>query len=43
MRLAGLDTDEPIAYRTQNGGDYDLVPRDHLAPGASGLGLHRAR
>ncbi|AUS80999.1 NADPH:quinone reductase [Actinoalloteichus sp. AHMU CJ021] len=37
------DTD-PIAYRTQNGGDYDdrLVLRPHLAAGRSGLSVHVA-
>ena len=33
---------EPIAYRRQNGGAYDddLVLRDDLAPGQTGLGVH---
>ena len=41
-RLAGLDTESPIAFRTQNGGDYDdhLVLRDEHAPGEAGLRVH---
>ncbi|SFQ55191.1 NAD(P)H dehydrogenase (quinone) [Amycolatopsis arida] len=43
-RVAGLDRDAPLPYRTQNGGDYDddLVLRPELAPGASGLDVHYA-
>ena len=42
-RLLGIPTTEPIAYRAQNGGDYDdrLVLRPEVAPGARGLGVHR--
>lgn len=42
-RLAGLFTDSPIPYRTQNGGDYDddLRLKPGLGRGASGLALHR--
>lgn len=41
-RLAGLPTDAPIAYRCENGGEYDdeLVLRDEHARGESGLGVH---
>ncbi len=41
-RLRTLATDEPIPFRTQNGGDYDddLVLRPDRAPGATGLGIH---
>jgi NAD(P)H dehydrogenase (quinone) len=41
-RLAGLATDEPIAFRSQDGGDYDddLVLRPDRAPGRAGLGVH---
>ena len=44
-RLAGLATDAPLAYRTQNGGDYDddLVLRPEHAPGESGLSVHLMR
>ncbi|MCW0215578.1 MAG: NAD(P)H-dependent oxidoreductase [Pseudonocardia sp.] len=43
-RLRGLWATEPIPYRAQQGGDYtpDLVLRDDVAPGATGLGAHRA-
>ncbi len=42
-RLAGLFTDEPIPYRTQNGGDYDerQVLRQSLAEGLQGLAIHQ--
>ncbi|MBL8385121.1 MAG: NAD(P)H-dependent oxidoreductase [Burkholderiales bacterium] len=42
-RLAGLFTDAPIPYRTQNGGDYDddLCLKPGLGGGAAGLALHR--
>jgi NAD(P)H dehydrogenase (quinone) len=35
---------EPLAYRHQNRGDYDrdLVLREHLNPGRSGIGVHTA-
>ena len=41
-RLRTLETDEPIPFRTQNGGDYDddLVLRPDRAPGATGLAVH---
>ncbi|KZB82271.1 NAD(P)H-dependent oxidoreductase [Amycolatopsis regifaucium] len=41
-RLRTLATSDPIPFRSQNGGDYDedLVLRDHLAPGRSGIGVH---
>ncbi|WP_037316000.1 NAD(P)H-dependent oxidoreductase [Amycolatopsis orientalis] len=41
-RLRTLSTSDPIPFRSQNGGDYDedLVLRDHLAPGRSGIGVH---
>lgn len=43
-RLLTIPTTLPIAYRTQNGGDYDdnLVLRPDVASGAGGLGVHRA-
>ncbi|WPB59413.1 NAD(P)H-dependent oxidoreductase [Xylophilus sp. GOD-11R] len=44
-RLDGLFTDEPIPFRRQNGGDYDipaLTLRADVAPGASGFSVHRA-
>lgn len=43
-RVATLGTAEPIAYRYQNGGDYDedCVLRPHLAPGRGGLEIHQA-
>ncbi|MDH6623605.1 NAD(P)H dehydrogenase (quinone) [Streptomyces sp. LBL] len=43
-RLLAIPTTEPIAYRTQNGGDYDhnLVLRPDVAPGLTGLGAHVA-
>ena len=42
-RLEGLFTDAPIAFRSQNGGDYDddLTLRPGVGEGASGLALHR--
>ncbi|AKS36301.1 NAD(P)H-dependent oxidoreductase [Mycolicibacterium goodii] len=42
-RLEGVDSEEPIGYRRQNGGDYDadLVLRPELAPGESGISVHR--
>ncbi|WP_448131088.1 hypothetical protein [Stenotrophomonas rhizophila] len=42
-RLDGLATDAPIAYRRQNGGDYEIPAlqlRPELAPGESGAGIH---
>ncbi len=43
-RLLAIPVTEPIAYRTQNGGDYDenLVLRPEVAPGSAGLGAHVA-
>ena len=43
-RLTALPKEEPIAYRTQNGGEYDddLVLRPEHAAGWSGLGVHVA-
>jgi NAD(P)H dehydrogenase (quinone) len=43
-RLETLETVDPIPFRSQNGGDYDedLVLKPHLAPGRTGLGIHRA-
>ena len=42
-RLEGLFTDAPIAFRSQNGGDYDddLMLKPGLGDGAAGLALHR--
>lgn len=44
VRLAGLATDAPLAFRPQRGGDYDerLVLLPHLAPGRAGLAVHRS-
>ncbi|GAB3000376.1 NAD(P)H dehydrogenase [Amycolatopsis acidiphila] len=41
-RLETLATTEPIPFRTQNGGDYDvdLVLKPHLAAGRTGLDVH---
>lgn len=42
-RLDGLATDAPIAYRRQNGGDYEIPAlqlRPELAPGETGAGIH---
>lgn len=41
-RVLAIQDTEPIAFRTQNGGDYDddLVLRDRHAPGRAGLGVH---
>ena len=41
-RLDGLFTDEPIAFRTQNGGDYDArqVLKPDLGHGAAGTRIH---
>ena len=44
-RLDALWTTDPIAYRRQNGGDYDipaLTLRPGLAPGEGGFGVHVA-
>ncbi|WP_415975788.1 NAD(P)H-dependent oxidoreductase [Rhodococcus sp. 077-4] len=45
QRVKGLPTDEPIPYRTQNGGDYDrqFVLRDDLAPEDTGVRIHTER
>lgn len=42
LRMAGLFRDKPIAFRTQNGGDYpdSHVLAEHIAPGQSGLAAH---
>ncbi|MEU9839530.1 NAD(P)H-dependent oxidoreductase [Actinomadura sp. NPDC048032] len=42
-RLHALPTAEPIAYRSERGGDYtdDLTLRPHLAPGRTDLAVHR--
>lgn len=43
-RMRTIGTTEPIAYRRQNGGDYDIpslvLRRDLASPEASGFGLH---
>ncbi|WP_031026544.1 NAD(P)H-dependent oxidoreductase [Streptomyces albus] len=43
-RLHRLETLEPLPFRHEAGGDYDadLVLRDHLAPGRTGLAVHSA-
>jgi NAD(P)H dehydrogenase (quinone) len=42
MRMRGLFSDAPIAYRTQNGGDYPdrHVLADDVAPGRTGVRAH---
>ena len=42
IRVAGLFEDEPIAFRSQNGGDYPdrHVLADHVAPNQKGLTAH---
>ncbi len=43
QRLDGLFIDRPIPFRQQNAGEYripELELREHLAPGASGFGIH---
>ncbi|MFE7115982.1 NAD(P)H-dependent oxidoreductase, partial [Streptomyces sp. NPDC057654] len=44
-RLLGIPTAEPIPFRRENGGDYDddLVLRDSIAPGQSGIQVHMTR
>jgi NAD(P)H dehydrogenase (quinone) len=44
-RLSTLETEEPIPFRSQNGGDYDddLVLRPGRAPGVTGLAVHLTR
>jgi NAD(P)H dehydrogenase (quinone) len=41
-RLSTMATDQPLPFRSQNGGDYDddLVLRPEHAPGDAGLGVH---
>ena len=42
-RLDTLFIDQPLPYRRQNGGDYDipaLTLKPHLAPGRDDLGIH---
>jgi NAD(P)H dehydrogenase (quinone) len=43
-RLRELPATEPIPFRRELGGDYDgdLVLRGHLAPGRTGLAVHRS-
>lgn len=42
MRLLAAPTEQPIAYRTENGGDYDAqgVLREDVAPGHTGIRVH---
>jgi NAD(P)H dehydrogenase (quinone) len=45
-RLDGLWTVEPIAFRRQNAGDYEipaLTLRSHIAPGRHGFSVHIAK
>jgi NAD(P)H dehydrogenase (quinone) len=44
-RLAGLFTDDPIPYRTQNGGHYDGKQRlkPELGGGSDGINMHLVR
>jgi NAD(P)H dehydrogenase (quinone) len=41
-RLRGIMTDEPILYRSENGGDYDSrgVLRDDVAAKVNGFDAH---
>lgn len=42
-RLDNLFTDQPLLFRRQNGGDYEipaLTLKPHLAPGREDLGIH---
>lgn len=43
-RVLGLDSDVPLPFRRERGGDYDedLVLRPGVAPGRTGLGAHYA-
>ena len=44
-RIDSFFSTEPIAFRQQNGGDYEipaLTLRDHVAPGQSGFAAHRS-
>lgn len=43
-RLRALPTTDPIPFRRERGGDYDaeLVLREEVAPGHTGLAIHRA-
>jgi NAD(P)H dehydrogenase (quinone) len=43
-RVARLFDDEPIAFRSQNGGDYPdrHVLADHVAPNETGMTAHIA-
>lgn len=43
-RLARFNTESPLPYRTQRGGDYDarLTLLPHCEPGRTGLGVHTA-
>lgn len=44
-RVISIDDTAPLAFRYQNGGDYDddLVLRPELIPGSAGVGVHYAR
>ena len=44
VRLAGLFTDTPVPFRSQNGGDFPdhHTMADHVAPGQTGLAAHFA-
>jgi NAD(P)H dehydrogenase (quinone) len=45
QRMDALFTTEPIAFRPQNAGDYDipaLTLRPDIAPGQSGFAVHTA-
>lgn len=44
VRLAGLFTDTPTPFRSQNGGDFPdrHTMAEHVAPGQTGLGAHFA-
>lgn len=43
QRLLTAETTEPVAFRSQNGGDYNDVQvlKPGLAPGVDGLGMHQ--
>ncbi len=45
QRLDTLFTTEPIPFRRQNAGDYEipaLTPREDIAPGKTGFSVHTA-
>ncbi|CCQ13433.1 putative NAD(P)H dehydrogenase (Quinone) [Rhodococcus sp. AW25M09] len=45
QRVKGLQTDEPIRYRSQNGGDYDrrFILRENIDADETGMRIHTER